>query len=333
MPPGTVATLTNQPPLITFYVMSQAAHDTPRSRLDGIVERILSSYRELGGINHIEGANLPSRQSVERIVEVLESLVFPGFRAEETLTLSGMRYSIGDRVVAVARALTAEVEKSLRYTCRVMHDCDRHQDCTGEAGEIVEEFLELIPEIRRRLDRDVRAADKGDPAARSKEEVILSYPGVQAITVHRIAHELWTRDVAMIPRMMSEYIHGKTGIDIHPGAAIGDSFFIDHGTGVVIGETTVIGDNVKLYQGVTLGALSVQKELANRKRHPTIEDEVTIYAGATILGGRTVVGRGSIIGGNVWLTESVPPNSRIYHSPSQVRQGRTDDPAAWDGGL
>ena len=135
--------------------------------------------------------------------------------------------------------------------------------------------------------------------------------------VHRIAHELWLREVAMIPRMMSEYIHGKTGIDIHPGAAIGDSFFIDHGTGVVIGETTVIGNNVKLYQGVTLGALSIKKELANRKRHPTIEDDVTIYAGATILGGNTVIGRGSTIGGNVWLTESVPPESRIYHTPTQ----------------
>ncbi|MGA2478445.1 MAG: serine O-acetyltransferase EpsC [Spirochaetia bacterium] len=313
--------------------MSQAAQGTPRSSLDAIVERILASYRELGGINHIEGPNLPSRQSVERIVEVLESLIFPGFRTEASLTLAGMRYDIGERVVAVSRALTAEVEKSLRYTCRTMRDCDRHQDCSGEAEEIVQALLELIPDIRRRVDRDVRAADKGDPAARSKEEVILSYPGVEAILVHRIAHELWTREVAMIPRMMSEYIHGKTGIDIHPGALIGDSFFIDHGTGVVIGETAVIGDNVKLYQGVTLGALSVQKELANKRRHPTIEDDVTIYAGATILGGNTVVGKGSIIGGNVWLTESVPPNSRIYHNPSQIRQARADDPAAWDGGL
>jgi serine O-acetyltransferase len=183
------------------------------------------------------------------------------------------------------------------------------------------------------VDRDVNAAFRGDPAARSPEEVILSYPGVAAILVYRIAHELWVREVAMIPRMMSEYIHGKTGIDIHPGARIGDSFFIDHGTGVVIGETTIIGDNVKLYQGVTLGALSVRKERAKTKRHPTIEDEVTIYAGATILGGNTVVGRCSIIGGNVWLTESVPPGSRIYHNPSQVRHARVDDPEAWDVGL
>jgi serine O-acetyltransferase len=301
--------------------------------LDDVVESILGSYRELGGINHIEGANLPSRQSIERIIADLESLIFPGFQAEETLALDGMRYTIGDRVVGVSRALVPEVEKSIQYACRVRKDCQRHEDCRGEAEEIVRALLEGIPEIRRKVNRDVMAAFRGDPAARSQEEVILSYPGVEAILIHRIAHELWTRDVAMIPRMMSEHIHGVTGIDIHPGAVIGDSFFIDHGTGVVIGETAVIGNNVKLYQGVTLGALSVQKELANKKRHPTIEDEVTIYAGATILGGRTVIGRGSIIGGNVWLTDSVPPNSRIYHNPSQVRQARADDPDAWDGGL
>jgi serine O-acetyltransferase len=247
--------------------------------------------------------------------------------------LDGLRYTIGERVVRVSRLLVPEVEKSIQYACRVRKDCQRHEDCRGEAEEIVRALLEGVPEIRRRVNRDVHAAFRGDPAARSQEEVILSYPGVEAILIHRIAHELWVRDVAMIPRMMSEYIHGVTGIDIHPGAVIGDSFFIDHGTGVVVGETAVIGDNVKLYQGVTLGALSVQKELANKKRHPTIGDEVTIYAGATILGGKTVVGRGSIIGGNVWLTESVPPNSRIYHYPTQVRQARADDPDAWDGGL
>ncbi|HEY9595661.1 MAG TPA: serine O-acetyltransferase EpsC [Spirochaetia bacterium] len=300
---------------------------------EGIVENILASYRELGGINHIEGANLPSRQSIERIVEDFESLIFPGFRAEERLDLAGMRYAIGEKVVALSRDLATEVEKSIQYTCRVRKDCGRHEDCRGEAEEIVRDILVGLPEIRRRLNRDVQAAFRGDPAAKSHEEVILAYPGVQAITVHRVAHELWVRGIAMIPRMMSEHIHGKTGIDIHPGASIGDSFFIDHGTGVVIGETTVIGANVKLYQGVTLGALSVQKELANSKRHPTIEDDVTIYAGATILGGKTVIGRGSIIGGNVWLTESVAANSRIYHHPSQIRQARVDDPVAWDGGL
>jgi serine O-acetyltransferase len=158
----------------------------------------------------------------------------------------------------------------------------------------------------------MQANFRGDPAAKSFEEVILSYPGFQAITVHRLAHYFWKAQVPLIPRMMSEMVHGSTGIDIHPGAEIGESFFIDHGTGVVIGETTVIGSNVKLYQGVTLGALSVKKEEGNRKRHPTIEDDVTIYSNATILGGETVIGRGSIIGGNVWITESVPPNTTVY---------------------
>ena len=284
---------------------------------ESVVDRILESYDELGGINHLEGPNLPSQQSVGRIVETIEALIFPGFRAEEKLDLAGLRYAVGEKVVFITRTLGAEVEKSLRYTCRVRNDCGRHEDCAGEAREIVEQLLENIPVIRQRLSLDVVAADRGDPAARSQEEVILAYPGVEAIMVHRVAHELWVRNVAMIPRMMSEHVHGKTGIDIHPGATIGDFFFIDHGTGVVIGETTEIGSHVKLYQGVTLGALSVQKELANSKRHPTIEDDVTIYAGATILGGNTVIGRGSIIGGNVWLTESVPPNSRIYHTPTQ----------------
>jgi len=289
--------------------------------LDSVVDGILESYRDIGGINHLEGPNLPSQQSVARIVDDLESLVFPGFHAEQNLDLAGLRWAIGTKVAAVFRALSVEVERSLRYTCRIVKDCARHEDCRGEAEELVHELLAKIPEIRRKVSRDVEAANRGDPAARSSEEVILAYPGVEAIMVHRIAHELWVREVAMIPRMMSEYLHGKTGIDIHPGAAIGDSFFIDHGTGVVIGETTVIGDDVKLYQGVTLGALSVQKELANRKRHPTLEDDVTVYAGATILGGDTVIGRGSVIGGNVWLTSSVPPGSRIYHTPTQVERG------------
>jgi serine O-acetyltransferase len=292
-----------------------------KPNLERAVDGILESYRDLGGINHLEGPNLPSQQSVARIVEDLESLVFPGFRAEENLDLPGLRWTIGAKVASVFRALSTEVERSLRYTCRIVKDCARHEDCRGEAEELVHELLCRIPEIRRRVSRDVEAANRGDPAARSSEEVILAYPGVEAIMVHRIAHELWVREVAMIPRMMSEYLHGKTGIDIHPGAGIGDSFFIDHGTGVVIGETTVIGADVKLYQGVTLGALSVQKELANRKRHPTLEDGVTVYAGATILGGDTVIGRGSVIGGNVWLTSSVPPGSRIYHTPSQVDRG------------
>ena len=245
-----------------------------------------------------------------------------------------MRYTIGERVVSVSRALVPEVEKSIQYACRVRKDCQRHEDCRGEAEEIVRALLEGIPEIRRKVNRDVHGRLPGRPggALAGRGDPLLPRRGGHPDPPHR-------------PRAVDpgrghdpahdERVHPRRDRDRHPprGAVIGDSFFIDHGTGVVIGETAVIGDNVKLYQGVTLGALSVQKELANKKRHPTIEDEVTIYAGATILGGRTVVGRGSIIGGNVWLTDSVPPNSRIYHNPSQVRQARADDPDAWDGGL
>jgi serine O-acetyltransferase len=191
------------------------------------------------------------------------------------------------------------------------------QNCEKEAEQVTLDLLTQLPDLRRKLQLDVEAAFRGDPAAKSHEEVILAYPGLEAIAIYRFAHELWIRNIPLLPRMMSEYIHGKTGIDIHPGATIGDSFFIDHGTGVVIGETTIIGRNVKIYQGVTLGALSIRKEFSDRKRHPTIEDEVTIYAGATILGGDTVIGKGSVIGGNVWITESVPPYSRVYNKPSE----------------
>ena len=189
------------------------------------------------------------------------------------------------------------------------------------AKEIVAEFVRVLPEIKRLVDSDVEAAYEGDPAATSPMEVVMAYPGLYAVAIHRLAHELYRLKVPIIPRVMSELAHSKTGIDIHPGATIGERFFIDHGTGVVIGETTVIGRNVKLYQGVTLGALSFDKDpttgalVKGVKRHPNVEDDVVIYAGATILGGNTVIGRGSEIGGNVWLRESVPPFSRVYNRP------------------
>jgi serine O-acetyltransferase len=178
------------------------------------------------------------------------------------------------------------------------------------------ELIQALPDIRAKLQLDVRAALDGDPAANSENEVILAYPSIAAITVHRLAHFLYQRQVPLLPRIMSEFIHHRTGIDIHPGATIGDSFFIDHGTGVVIGETTEIGARAKIYQGVTLGALSVSREMRGHKRHPTIEDDVTIYAGATILGGDTVIGRGSVIGGNVWVVGAVPPYSKVYNERS-----------------
>jgi serine O-acetyltransferase len=204
------------------------------------------------------------------------------------------------------------VEKSLAFSVRLGSLSCGHGGCHAAAELIVDGFFEELPAIRHALSLDMQANFRGDPAAKSVDEVILSYPGFQAITVHRLAHYFGKAQVPLIPRMMGELVHCGTGIDIHPGAHIGESFFIDHGTGIVIGETTMIGKNVKLYQGVTLGAYSVKKEESGQKRHPTIEDDVTIYANATILGGDTVIGKGSVIGGSVWITQSVQPGSKIY---------------------
>jgi serine O-acetyltransferase len=259
-----------------------------------------------------------------RIVEDLEAIIFPGYHEEESARVDSLKYAVAEKLNRVVRGLTEEIQKCLCFQrglvseteCRQPVDNDEIASCRDRAEEVSLELAALIPEIRRRVRMDVEAAFRGDPAAKSHEEVILAYPGIEAVLIYRLAHELWSRDVPLLPRMMSEYVHGRTGIDIHPGAQIGDYFFIDHATGVVIGETTIIGNNVKIYQGVTVGAMSVKKEEANQKRHPTVEDNVTIYAGATILGGKTVIGKGSIIGGNVWITSSVPPNSRVFYKPS-----------------
>lgn len=292
--------------------------------LGKITESILDSYETLGGINHLDGSNLPSRLGVTAVISDFESLLFPGFKEENPFGRGDVKYFTAETVSRLARNLVSEIGRSLCYKRRTAcgEPCAYggfdhvHANCKKDAEALAAEILAKIPALRARIGIDVEAAFRGDPAAKSLEEVILSYPGVEALIIHRVAHELWIRGVPLLPRMMSEALHGKTGIDIHPGAVIGDGFFIDHGTGVVIGETTVIGRNVKIYQGVTLGALSVEKGLSDRKRHPTIEDDVTIYAGATILGGETVVGKGSIIGGNVWLVRSVPPGSKIYSRPS-----------------
>jgi serine O-acetyltransferase len=291
------------------------------AEINSLTEELLQSYRDIGGINHIHGPNLPSRTGVRTIISDLESLIFPGFKAEEPLDSANLKYSIAETLNRVSRNLSKEITRSLCFKRRIEGDryCLNHgankqvSACRLDSEREAALVLEKIPEIRIMVQKDVEAAFRGDPASRSHEEVILAYPGVEAIMIHRVAHELWIRDIPLIPRMMSEEIHGKTGIDIHPGASIGEYFFIDHATGVVIGETTVIGNHVKIYQGVTLGALSVRKEEANKKRHPTIEDNVTIYSGATILGGKTVIGQGSVIGGNIWLTHSVPAGSKVYN--------------------
>jgi serine O-acetyltransferase len=242
----------------------------------------------------------------------LEEILFPGF-LENIYTENGnLGKTTGEKARQVARNLIREVEKSLAFSVRLGALNCGHEGCHATASLVVDEFFEELSKIRVILSKDLEAAVRGDPAAISADEVILSYPGFQSIAVHRIAHFFCSRYVPLIPRMMSEYIHRRTGIDIHPGAQIDESFFIDHGTGIVIGETTIIGKNVKLYQGVTLGAHSVKKEESGKKRHPTIEDDVTIYANATILGGETVIGKGSVIGGSVWITQSVQPGSKIY---------------------
>ncbi len=286
-----------------------------KPKLDKVISAILDSYDIDGGINHLDGTNLPSRESITAIVDELESVMFPGYRGEANLDRLNVRYVLGEKLTRIAKNLMLETQKSLEFKHRSCGEVERSVDTRLAAEEKVLAILARLPEIRKQLQLDVEAAFRGDPAAKSTEEIILGYPGIEAIMMYRIAHEFWIGGVPLLPRMMSEYIHGKSGIDIHPGARIGRSFFIDHGTGVVIGETTIIGDNVKIYHGVTLGARSVRKEEGNVKRHPTIEDDVTIYPGATILGGETVIGRGSIIGGNVWLLGSVPPYSKIYYTP------------------
>ena len=277
--------------------------------IDNAVNNILESYNKYGGINLEEANEFPNRQNVVEILRDIISLIFPGFRTAEDIDCETLRFVTGQKVNRIISMLTREIKKALIYVTQDAEVSNCH--CFSLAKKTAQALIEEIPEIRRKVGLDVQAAFQGDPAAKSTEEVIVSYPGLEAIVIYRIARFLCVSGVPVIPRIMSEYAHGKTGIDINPGANIGESFFIDHGTGVVIGESCSIGNNVKIYQGVTLGALSVKKELMNKKRHPTIEDNVTIYANATILGGETVIGEGSTIGGNTWVTKSVPPHTLL----------------------
>lgn len=246
---------------------------------------------------HQEKSKLPSPQLVDLFIESLLSILFPAY---------------SNKVFLTPEKLAVELEKNKHQ----LEDLLLHVDDELElpVKDVIQLFYRVLPDVYEALLLDAEALEKGDPAARNKEEVMRAYPGFYAIAIFRIANALFKLNIPYIPRILTEMAHSKTGIDIHPGATIGASFFIDHGTGIVIGETTVIGDFVKIYQGVTLGALSVKKELADSKRHPTIEDYVVIYAGATILGGRTIIGKNSTIGGNVWLTQSVGPNSLVYQN-------------------
>jgi serine O-acetyltransferase len=295
----------------------------PETGLPKLVDKIIRSYETIGGMNHLEGKDLPSKKVVIEVLEDLFTVLFPGYLGKEGITKANIKYFLGTTLTSIYTRLTNEVDKSLKYICRKITKCP-HDVCLKRAQVVVKELLEEIPEIRKVLSGDIEAAYSGDPAAVSTEEVILSYPCVLAITTYRIAHELYLRGVPLIPRIMSEHVHSLTGIDIHPGAKIGKNFFIDHGTGVVIGETTEIGDNVKLYQGVTLGALSFPKDekgqiIRGIKRHPTVGNNVVIYSGATLLGPDAIIGDNVVIGGNVWVTSPVASDTKITIARPQLK--------------
>jgi len=294
--------------------------------LPRLVSRIVKSYHADERTQHIDRVYLPVRRSIIEVCNLLLELTYPGYIGRTGLTRHNISYHVGELVPRLWESLTEQI---LRCLC---HEHESHGDdepsgerpCREEAGQLATRFVDRIPEVRERLAEDVQAAYDGDPAAQCTSEVILAYPAVLAITIYRYAHELYGMNVPLIPRIMTEHAHYLTGIDIHPGARIGRSFFIDHGTGVVIGETTDIGDNVKIYQGVTLGALSFPKDERGRlirgyKRHPTVGNHVTIYAGATVLGGDTVLGDNSIVGGGVFLTRSVEPGHQVSLAPPVLR--------------
>jgi serine O-acetyltransferase len=291
--------------------------------LKEVTERIVQSYRDEGGVN-VGGLNLPSRFAVVAILNEIEELCFPGFAKDEHLCDANLEYVTGSRVAQLSARIAEQAKKGLAADRAARGDPVDERALAAEAETFALLFLDVVADIRAMLLLDVAALHDGDPAVKSREEVILAYPGLRAILVHRVAHWFWTAGQKLIARMMSEHVHGATGIDIHPGAVIGKHFYIDHGTGVVVGETTIIGDHVKIYQGVSLGALSVSRKHAEKKRHPTIEDHVTIYAGATILGGDTIVGHHSVIGGNVWLVKSVPAHSVVENDPA-IKIGSKQD--------
>jgi serine O-acetyltransferase len=292
-------------------------------RLPKVVEDLVASIVHEPRIKHLNRFFLPSRDAIVNCIELLRQLIFPGYFGKQGLTSDNVTYRIGEIVTELADKLHEQVRFCLRYRQQIPGEVGEGKDCIDcdvKANEIVARFFDLIPAVREALSTDVQAAFESDPAAQSTDETVFSYPGLYAICVQRLAHEFYQMDVPLLPRIMTEHAHSLTGIDIHPGAKLGKSFFIDHGTGVVIGETTEIGNNVKIYQGVTLGALSPDfgQRLRGQKRHPTIGDNVTIYSGATILGGDTIIGRGSVIGGNVFITQSVPPENRVVAEPPKL---------------
>ena len=312
-----------------------------KEQLPDLTRRIVATYQLVPAIHHLGHCPLPSYETVVAACEDLKEILYPGYRRRENLHLGNVTYHVGDLVDGLHDKLTVQIGRALRHIVsagraaresglepppvpEAVRHCTEDADfeALGQAKTI--EFLERIPEVRRVLATDVQAAYDGDPAVRTLDEIIFCYPGLEAVTIHRLAHLLHRLEVPLIPRMMAEWAHSRTGIDIHPGAMIGDHFFIDHGTGVVIGETCEIGSRVKIYQGVTLGALSFQTDadghlVRGTKRHPTIEDRVVIYANATVLGGATRIGHDSVIGSNVWLTRSVDPHTTVVLERPKLR--------------
>lgn len=298
----------------------------PKSTLAELTNAMVETYRLQDSIHHLGYCALPHYRVIIEILEDLKDILFPGYRRKEKLHFGNVEYQIGQLIDSVNDRLTNQISRALCHDQGLSVSCTSVQRTSFEQAGLQKsvEFLKTLPEIRHKLMLDVQAAYKGDPACRSYDEAVFCYPGIEAITVYRIANALYRLDVPLIPRMMSEWAHSKTGIDIHPGASIGESFFIDHGTGVVIGQTCEIGNWVKLYQGVTLGALSFATDeegnlVRGTKRHPTIEDNVVIYANATILGGQTVIGKDSVIGSSVWLTKSVAPGTTVTIERPQLR--------------
>ena len=295
-------------------------------QIEGVVDAILEDYRHERDIDKLDILRLPDKDVVIDVIGKLRRIVFPGFSRDKNYRIYNAKYNLSMLIEDVMFHLSRQI-------ALVLQSEGGEKTASEERGrELCLAFLRTIPRVRAAVQTDLRASYDGDPAATSCDEIIFSYPGLFAITVYRLAHELHLLGVPMIPRMMTEYAHSVTGIDIHPGATIGEYFFIDHGTGIVIGETTVIGKNVKLYQGVTLGALTTRggQSLRGIRRHPTIEDNVTIYAGASILGGETVIGQDSVIGSNVFITHSIAPNTTVSVK-NQELQFKARKEAFWDG--
>ena len=292
-----------------ILVSNASRHD----KVPKVVEELLTSWSTKECFDHISLVSIPSQEKIVEIVQQARRILFPGYFTDTKLHSANLEYYIGKETTELYDKLAGQITMAIR------HDCKRNQLPCTQCDELGHQsalaFIKSLPQVVMTLATDIRATLSGDPASKSPDEIIFCYPGLLATLIFRMAHELYLLNIPTIPRIMTEYAHSLTGIDIHPGATIGSGFFIDHGTGVVIGETTIIGKNVRIYQGVTLGALSLPRDagekMRNTKRHPTIEDNVVVYSNTTILGGKTVIGEGSIIGGNIWLTESVATGTKV----------------------